>query len=447
MSAQTEFEKKLLEFITDNQLFTYKDRLLLAVSGGLDSVVMTVALTQLGYQTAIAHVNYQLRDNESDEDEQFIIHFAKKCGVNFFIKRFETKKLAVACKKGIQEIARHLRYQWLEELRKAHGFTRILTAHHLDDALETSVYQLAKGCGIKGARGIPLKQGYIVRPLLAFTREEIEAYARASSLQWREDSSNASNYYTRNFIRQQIVPLLKQINPSVIKSFADTHQRLSDAVNWLQAAIADAEQQVVHEANGILYLNISALESLPSPRLFLYEYLKKFGFNYKTAALVAQHLRGQSGTRFLSATHEVCLNREQLIVSPLTTAAPTLAVTVESFGNYMIDNQTVVSIRLIEATDVHTNNRYTVRVNPAALRFPLLIRQWQPGDYMQPLGMRGKKKISDILTDLKVSRQEKQSACVLCNADGQILWLIGYRVSEICRITDFPTSVVEISFT
>lgn len=445
MQVKAVFEDKLSDFITDNQLFTTADKLLLAVSGGIDSMAMSEALFNLGYIIAIAHVNYRLRDGESDEDEKFVQHWAEINGIDCFIKQFKTRQIAAAQKKGIQETARKLRYEWFKELQQQHGFTHILTAHHLGDALETSLYQLMKGCGINGVRGIPLRQGAIVRPMLAFSREEIVQYAHANHLQWREDSSNTSNYYARNFIRHQIVPLLEQINPSVVHSFADTHQRLSDAAGWLQLALADAERQIVHGSGGVFYLSIHALEQLPSPRLFLYEFLKKSGFNYKTATLIAQHLHGQSGTRFLSATHEAIINRGQLIISPLTAATPPLAVTVENFGDYTIDNQTVISIRLIEAADVYTNDRYTVRINPAALQFPLHIRQWQPGDYMQPMGMKGKKKISDILTDLKVPLQEKQSARVLCAANGQILWLIGYRLAEAGRVTALTEPMAELT--
>jgi tRNA(Ile)-lysidine synthase len=445
MQVRAVFEDKLSKFIADNQLFTATDKLLLAVSGGIDSMVMSEALFNLGYTIAIAHVNHCLRDDESDEDEKFVRHWAEINGIDYFIKQFKTRQIAAAKKKGIQETARKLRYEWFKELRQQHGFTHILTAHHLGDALETSLYQLIKGCGINGVRGIPLRQGAVVRPMLSFSREEIVQYAHASHLQWREDSSNASNYYARNFIRHQIIPLLQQINPSVVHSFADTHQRLSDAIGWLQSVLADAEKRIVHESGGTFYLTIKDLEQLPSPRLFLYEYLKKSGFNYKTATLIAQHLRGQSGKRFLSATHEVIINREQLIVSPLTTATPPLSVKVEGFGDYTIDNQIVISIRLVKAADVYTNDRYTVRINPAALQFPLHIRQWQPGDYMQPLGMRGRKKISDILTDLKVPTQEKKSACVLCTADGQILWLIGYRLAEAGRVTAPTEPMAELA--
>jgi tRNA(Ile)-lysidine synthase len=445
MQVRAVFEDKLSKFIADNQLFTATDKLLLAVSGGIDSMVMSEALFNLGYTIAIAHVNHCLRDDESDEDEKFVRHWAEINGIDYFIKQFKTRQIAAAKKKGIQETARKLRYEWFKELRQQHGFTHILTAHHLGDALETSLYQLIKGCGINGVRGIPLRQGAVVRPMLSFSREEIVQYAHASHLQWREDSSNASNYYARNFIRHQIIPLLQQINPSVVHSFADTHQRLSDAIGWLQSVLADAEKRIVHESGGTFYLTIKDLEQLPSPRLFLYEYLKKSGFNYKTATLIAQHLRGQSGKRFLSATHEVIINREQLIVSPLTTATPPLSVKIEDFGDYTIDNQIVISIRLVKAADVYTNDRYTVRINPAALQFPLHIRQWQPGDYMQPLGMRGRKKISDILTDLKVPTQEKKSACVLCTADGQILWLIGYRLAEAGRVTAPTEPMAELA--
>ncbi len=448
MPFKTVFEQKLSDFIADNQLFTTNDSLLLAISGGVDSVVMSAALCRLGYAVTLAHVNYQLRGSESDGDEQFVRQLAEKLNVKLFVQRFDTQQQAKNNKQGIQETARKLRYEWFGALQKQYGFTHILTAHHLSDALETSLYQLVKGCGIKGIRGIPLRQGAVVRPMLAFSRVEIVQYAHASHLQWREDSSNTSNYYTRNFIRHQIVPLLEKINPSVVQGFADTHQRLSDAAQWLQSAIADAEKQVVHESDGIFYLNIKALEQLHSPRLFLYEYLKKWGFNYQTAVLIAKHLHSQSGTQFLSNTHRAAINRGQIVISSLSSdKASDYSVSIPNFGTYSLDNQKVISIHLKQPKDaaLHSENPAVVWVDAAALVFPLTVRYWQAGDKMQPLGMRGSKKISDILTDLKVALHEKKSAYVLCNAQGQILWLIGYRLSELARISDDTAAIAKIA--
>lgn len=446
MQAKENFEHKLSDFITENQLFTAADRLLLAVSGGMDSMVMSEALFGLGYQISIAHANYRLREEESDEDEKFVQNWAEISGVECFTKQFETKKIAALRKKGIQETARQLRYEWFDELRRLYGFTRLLTAHHLGDALETTLYRLAKGSGVIGLRGIPLKQGYIVRPMMAFTRQEIEEYARACRLSWREDSTNESHAYTRNFIRHQITPLLEKINPAMVAHFADTRERLSDAAEWLQAAFREAESKCVRQSGEFIYLNINRLQELPSPRLFLYEYLKKFGFNYKTAAAIAKNLNNISGTKFCSASHCATISRNQLIISPveLPYFPP---VEIPDFGTYSLDNQHSISVERVTASRATTDNRYKVRVNPAALRFPLLVRHRQAGDYMQPLGMQGKKKVSDILTDLKVPLPEKNNVRVLCNADGQIVWLIGYRLAEIGRITDFSTPVVEISYT
>lgn len=448
MQFKAVFEQKLSDFIADNQLFTTDDPLLLAVSGGVDSVVMSAALCRLGYAVTLAHVNYQLRGSESDGDEQFVRQLAENLNVKLFVQRFDTQQEAKDNKQGIQETARKLRYEWFEALQRQYGFTHILTAHHLGDALETSLYQLAKGCGIKGIRGIPLRQGAVVRPMLTFSREEIVQYAHATHLQWREDSSNTSDYYTRNFIRHQIVPLLEKINPSVVQGFADTYQRLSDAAWWLQLAIADAEKQVVHESDGIFYLNIKTLEQLPSPRLFLYEYLKKWGFNYETAVLITKHLHSQSGTQFLSKTHRAAINRGQIVISPFNSEKVSdSSVSIPNFGTYRFDNQKVISIHLKQPKDValHSGTPAVVWVDAAALVFPLTIRYWQAGDKMQPLGMCGSKKISDILTDLKIALHEKKSARVLCNAQGQILWLIGYRLSEIARISDDTAVVAEIA--
>ncbi|WP_448520551.1 tRNA lysidine(34) synthetase TilS [Rhodoflexus sp.] len=441
MQVQIAFERKLQHFIADNQLFTSNDRLLLAVSGGIDSMVMSQAMSRLGYAVTIAHVNYQLRGDESDADEHFVCRWAADKGITCLVRRFETKKVAQAAKKGIQATARQLRYDWFEELRQEHGFTHLLTAHHCGDALETTLYHLAKGSGLNGLRGIPLRQGYVVRPLLAFTREEIRAYANSTGLVWREDSSNVSDDYARNFIRHRVVPLLEEINPSLVANFATTHERLADASQWLQAAVAEAARNLTHQVDGLIYLDIKGLQSLPSPRLFLYEYLKKFGFNYKTVVLIAQRLQSVgSGTQFYAPNYCATIDRESIIISSaLATDMP--LVTIADWGIYMLDHWRTINIRLGQREDIVFGDPYCVYVDAEALQFPLYARRWQAGDFMQPLGMTGRKKVSDILIDLKVPRPEKQRAYVLCNVDGQILWLIGYRLSAIGRITDATQSV------
>ncbi|MDW8206047.1 MAG: tRNA lysidine(34) synthetase TilS [Cytophagales bacterium] len=438
------FEKKLLTFITENKLFTPNDKLLIGISGGIDSVTMSEALYRLGYNIGLAHVNYRLRANESDQDEAFVRHYAASRHLPLWVRTFDTATIANTTKQGIQQTARQLRYEWFAALQQQHGFTRLLTAHHAGDALETSLYQLAKGGGIKALRGIPLQQGILVRPFLAFDRAEIEAYAQALNLQWREDSSNTNTGYARNFIRHRIVPLVQKINPSVASHFVYTHQRLSDAITWLEKALADAEQLCVRENNGIFYLSIQALETLPSPRFFLGEYLKKFHFNYLTATIIAQSFHCQSGKRFFSATHCLTVNRDQLIITPLADITDDTAVRIDHFGTYLLDNHTSITIRLIPPAEVHTGSRYRVRINPEVLQFPLQVRTWQPGDAMQPFGMKGRKKISDLLTDMKVAQPEKATARVLCNANGQILWLIGYRLAEPCRTANNASSMAEI---
>lgn len=445
MPSITHFEEKLQAFIAENRLFTKRDKLLLAVSGGVDSLVMSEALHRLGYFVALAHVNHRLRGSESDEDEDFVRRYAESRGMPLWVQAFDTASAAAEQKQNMQQTARRLRYEWFDALCRLHGFTRILTAHHLGDALETTIYRLVKGGGINGLHGIPIKRGCIVRPLLAFDREEIVAYARALNLTWREDSSNRSDKYARNFIRHRIVPLLQKINPSAAVSFADTHQRLGDAVQWLKKSLKIAEKKCTRRDNNIVFIDINALERLPSPRFFLYEYLKKFGFNYKTASDIARHLHAQSGTRFISPTHSLTVNRSELIVSPLSDAlSKNIVVVIPDFGTYPIDDETAVSLRLTNSAEPQTGDRRKIRVNRAALCFPLHVRPWQSGDRMQPFGMKGAKKISDLLIDLKVSLPEKKTVRVLCNAKGQILWLIGYRLAEICRITDTNAAIAEI---
>ncbi|MCS6968940.1 MAG: tRNA lysidine(34) synthetase TilS [Cytophagales bacterium] len=441
------WEGKLLAFISQNELFTTESRLLLAVSGGLDSMAMATMLHRLGYSIALAHVNYQLRGRESEADERFVRQWAEKHAVKCFVQRFETQPIAARWKKGIQETARKLRYQWFDEIVNQHQFSHLLTAHHLDDALETVLYRLAKGSSSLGLRGIAVKQGRVVRPMLAFTRKELLNYAQAIGLQWREDSSNASDKYARNFIRHRVIPALKRVNPSLVENFAYTYQRLHDAAAWLESSLKEAARRCVQPRNGLIYLPLAQLKSLPSARLFLDAYLKKFGFNYKTIVSIAAHISTPcSGKQFFSATHCLTFDRKALIISRLQ-EEPTTEVLLPDFGTHQIDKQQAIVVEKIDAGKGFGNeSSFSVQVNLQALRFPLKVRPWQPGDRMQPLGMKGSKKISDLLIDLKVPVPVKKRVRLLCNAEGQVLWLIGYRLSELCRCheSDFPRARITL---
>lgn len=419
-----DFLSRLQHNIQEQELFGPSDQLLLAVSGGRDSVALLSALHHLGYSVAIAHCNFQLRSEESLGDEKFVQELAERLSVPFYLQRFDTALAAQSSGQSIQMIARQLRYDWLEKIRTEHSFQYVLTAHHQDDSVETVLLNLVKGTGLAGLHGILPKRNKIVRPFLCFSREDIGSYVDGKALLWREDSSNSLDKYERNFLRLRVLPLLKELNPKVSQSIATTSKRLSDIEKYVASALEEEKKKLMTAENGYVLLSLFSLRRHPSPHLLLYAALCEFGFSHQVLDEILASK--QTGAVFHSTSHRVLLDRECLILDKKQT---------ENCLPVQIPNSNTVSILIggkivtMEETTSWTYNKTETLLALDKIQFPLSIRKWEEGDTFRPLGMAGQKKLSDFLIDSKVHLFAKEKTLVVESA-GKIAAVLGMRPSE-----------------
>jgi tRNA(Ile)-lysidine synthase len=416
-------------------------KLLLAVSGGIDSVVMTHVMHQLGYDIALAHVNFQLRDAESQADEDFVKALAAQWNLPFFIEKVETEIYAQTHKLSIQMAARDLRYQWFDSLLQTEHFDYLLTAHHLDDSLETFFINLNRKTGLEGLTGIPEVNGTTIRPLLPFSRAEILQYAQENHLIWREDSSNATTKYERNKIRHTLFPVLEQINPDFRKDFAQSMQYLSYTQALVTDYIALLKAKFWNEKEGIVHIYLMELQKLPHYQSILFELLKPYGFtDWET---VFDLVAAQSGKKVLSEPYQLLKDRSRLILSTISkNQVPKGNLTIEN--RIEIGNLSYQITRLPFDEKINFKKKGIEYLDAEKVSFPLHIRTWKTGDYFYPLGMNGSKKLSDYFVDLKLSVIEKEKIWLLCDAQDQILWVIGYRIDNRYKVTQTTKNLIKI---
>lgn len=429
---------KFQNHINQNFPFLKGRKLLLATSGGIDSMVLLNLCHQSGLDIRVAHCNFQLRGDESDQDEAFVKLQCENLGILVFVNHFDTKEFAEKQKQSIQLVARNLRYEWFHTLLVNNDYDYILTAHHLDDSLETFLINFTRGSGIDGLTGIPKQNGYIVRPLLPFSREEIEAFAKENNIQWREDSSNASDKYLRNKLRHDVIPILKELNPSLLNSFENTISNLQQAQTMVDDASRIVYRKVVTDINFQKRINLTELMQLPNYHAYLYQWLESFGFSDWSS--INDLVTAQSGKQIHSQNHTVLKDRNELIIYQKQK--------IEETQQFLIDkDQKDVKFPLklsfcnVNDTSVQTTN--TIFVDENKLQFPLEIRRWQEGDWFYPFGMEGKKKLSKYFKDEKFSMVDKSNAWILC-ADNQIVWIIGKRQDDRFKVTTQTTKILQI---
>ncbi len=432
------------QHIKKHQLST-KGTTLLAVSGGVDSVVMCELYRQAGLSFSVAHCNYLLREKISDEENIFVSELTKKYNVPFHDIKFQTRKVAEDRKVSIQVAARDLRYKWFKELRQEHGYSYVATAHHSNDLTETLLYNLTKGTGIAGLHGIPVKRGYIIRPLLFATKEQIINYARQKGLEWREDASNSETKYTRNKIRHEVIPVLKTINPSLEKTMRENVRRFSEAEMLAKMMIETISKSYIWETGeGESTISITKLKAITSPATVLFTLLKPLGFTYWQACQIVDTLDGQAGAYFRSNTHELIRDRTHLLIR-MAYEINFQSVSIEINQEKVVIGQEHLSMAIIDRKDlkINTNSRYAY-LDYEQLSFPLQLRSWQRGDFFQPFGMNGQhKKVSDFLTDNKISLFDKQNTFVLAS-NGIICWVVGHRIDERFKVGDKTKLVLVI---
>lgn len=438
------------KYIAEEKLFSPGNKILLAVSGGIDSVVMAHLFKAAGYGTGIAHCNFQLRGKDSEEDEKFVKDLAAEFKLGFYSTSFETKKYQQENKLSPEEAARILRYAWFEEIRQLFNYDFIATAHHLNDAIETIFLNLTKGTGIKGLTGIPSKNGKIIRPLLFTTREEIATYALENKIRYRNDTTNFENDFARNKIRNQVIPVLKTINPSLEQTFKKNIVHFNDAELIYREQIKRKLKKLVTTDGNNKCISIPALMQLPAAATYLFELLHPKGFNSEQVEGILNNLT-KPGKVFYSASHRVITDRKNIILCAIEHETGSVILIEKEnktvrFGNYKLDFQ----VNTIKKEIKFNSGGSIVYFDADKIVYPLTLRKWKKGDYFYPLGLAkknsdkpGKKKISDLFNDLKFNLLQKENTWVLLSGE-KIIWVVGIRQDERMKLSKIPSHMLKI---
>jgi tRNA(Ile)-lysidine synthase len=433
--------QKFQSHIFQNFPFLSGKKLLLATSGGLDSMVMVDLFRKLSFEIAIAHCNFQLRGVESFEDQNFVQNYAESNEIKLFVTQFDTEAFAKDYKLSTQVAARELRYNWFYELLETENFDYVLTAHHADDNLETFLINLVRGTGLDGLTGIPAQNENVIRPLLIFSRQEIEQYAKVNNIDWREDSSNASDKYLRNKIRHNLVPVLKELNTDFLSSFHKTQVYLQESKTMVEDASIMVYQQVAKESGKDIHFDLNKLQQLPNYKSYLYQWLREFGF--LAWEDIYDLVESQSGKQVFSNEFRLLKNRDFLILSPIN-------IEDKKEEYYIFKDQKEIdsplNLSFSKVADIGIGSNRAIFVDEDKLHFPLVLRRWKEGDSFQPFGMEGKsKKVSKIFKDEKLSLIDKENTWLLCS-DDTIVWIIGIRQDERFKIEKTTKNRIQIQW-
>lgn len=425
-------------------LFQKEDHLLLAVSGGIDSVVLADLCKKSGFDFSIAHANFRLRGDESLDDEAFVIELGAQLGVPTIVKRFDTEKYASEKKLSIQEAARNLRYDWFKSImeEKTQHENVLVTAHHAGDNAETVLMNLFKGTGMQGLTGIRRKHGYIRRPLLFATRKQIEVYATEHNLKWREDTSNLKTDYTRNFVRLNIIPEIEKITPSFQTNMLHNIERFESILNLYQFSAEKILKKLVVQKENEIHIPIQGLLKKTSPGTLLYEVLYPLGFSPAQCDAVLQILNSKTGKYVETEKHRALINRKWLIISPITSISSHHILINEAVTKIEAEdfNLVIEQIAFPEKLDLGFQ---TVLLDVAKIEFPLLLRKVKPGDYFYPLGMNKKKKLTRFFTDIKLPLHKKENVWVLTSSE-RVVWVVGYRLDNRFKISETTKCVMKV---
>ncbi|MGJ8684754.1 MAG: tRNA lysidine(34) synthetase TilS [Nonlabens sp.] len=423
-------------------------RILVAISGGLDSVVLSHLLHKLEYKIAFVHCNFKLRAAASDKDEQFVKNLAQSFDIQCFIEQFDTEQYALQKGISIQMAARELRYEFFDEICEKYSYNHVCTAHHLDDQLETFLINLNRGAGLNGLQGIPQDNGLIIRPLLVFTREQINSYALDNEVTWREDASNSSNKYQRNQLRNEILPLLHNALPQLRAHFAQSLDYLKGSQELVRDAVLRFRESGIKKTNSGIQINCAQLLQCGNPRAYLFEIIYEYGFQNMESAM--DLLYGSTGKRIESENYIMLKNREWLVIEKQFDTLP-VNIEINNIPGIYKFNTSILQIEHLIVDDplsfVKNNSHRNVHyLDAAQIRLPLTLRNWNHGDRINPLGMSGSKLVSDVLTDGKVSFIDKEKMVVL-TLNEEILWIVGIRASNHCKVTSSTKTIIKISYT
>ncbi len=417
----------------------YKDKFIIAVSGGIDSVVLTHLCKNANLNFAIAHCNFQLRGEESNQDEEFVKNLAEKLKVEIFIKKIDTKK-DLAENTSIQLKARELRYQWFSELLQQNEFQYLLTAHHLNDDVETFMINLLRGTGLEGLTGIPTQNEKILRPLLKFPLKEIEKFAKQKNIRWREDHTNTSDDYVRNRIRHHIIPKFEEENPNFIDSFLLTKKNLQQAKQLNTNYINRLKTEITHQKGDFIFYDIKKLKELPNLKAVLYLLFKPY--NFTAWKDICQLLEAESGKMVLSSSHRLLKDRDFLILGPAKQKAKREFIIEKEHQTIDFPAGKLICESVINVTAFDKRIAYLARNK---IKFPLKLRVWKSGDKFQPFGMKGHKKVSKFLKDEKLNLFEKENTWVLLS-EGKIIWIIGHQIDNKFKIEKNENKILKIEW-
>lgn len=426
--------KRFTEFIEQNNLFTPQNSILIAVSGGIDSVLLARLFSAAGYSFGIAHCNFGLRGSEADADQQFCRSLATQLGVPFHTINFDTTNYAGDNKISIQMAARELRYNWFEQVRQQHNYHLIALGHHKNDTIETILLNLTRGTGIAGLHGILPKNGVLVRPLLFLTREEIKAIVEEEKIPYVEDSSNASTKYARNKIRHEVVPKLRELNPNIENTFDNNLRHFRQLEELLELKVAEIRDNLFVHHDDEIHLAVDAIKTLQPQQLLLYKLLQPYGFVEPVVDDVIASLDAQSGKWFASATHRLTVDRGKLILTE-NRPAPAEGIIIHKTDHEVHFNGQHIAILHDDSPLIIKDNPYAVSIDRDKLIYPLSIRHWQQSDYFYPLGMKTRKKLSDFFINLKIPLHKKQHIPLLINGNGDIMWIAGHRPDERYKVS------------
>lgn len=447
--------QRYLAFVTHHHLFQKSDHLLIAVSGGADSVVLCELCHQAGYAFSIAHCNFQLRGDESNRDEAFVRSLAEKYNVPLYVQMVDTTAIAKDLKLSIQETARKVRYDWFfeilegKETKPANEKTPvipgyILTAHHLDDSIETMLMNFFKGTGIKGLRGIQAKQDKLIRPLLFATRSEIIEFAQSNKLDWVEDSSNIEEKYTRNYFRNTLLPAVEKVFPTVRSNLAENLHRFGDIQKLYAQAIQIHKNKLLEYRDGDIYISVLKLKKSEPLDTIIFEIVKGYGFSAQQVKEVKKLLDAETGSYIISDTYRILRNRAWLIISPLVSGEQTI-YTIEKEDSSVIFNNKILELSKIVGNNLPIDQpSHVALIDANEIDYPLILRKWKQGDYFYPLGMRKKKKLSRFFIDNKLSLTDKGNIWVL-ESHKRIVWVIGMRIDDRFKRTGNTNKLLKLS--
>ena len=440
----TKANRMFLEFIREKELIRSDGKILLAVSGGIDSVLMAKLFYRNGLAFDIAHINFKLRGAESDGDEAFVRELAASFKVKFFTKSFDTREYASKNKISIEMAARDLRNEWMLELKNTENYQAVALGHHKSDHLETVLMNLTKGTSIRGLRGIMPISGIYIRPMLFASRTDIELYAKAYALDWRNDSSNTDISIQRNLIRTKVVPLLKIINPSIEGSVYENTYYLSLIERFLQQHLQTLMPEIVVQEGGSIKIDIQKLLASGVAELFLFEFLKPYRFNSRIIKKIHQNLSNGSGKIFASEMHQLLIDRKYLILSEKVEIDSSNHQLIKEPGVYTFDGNKI-SVEIISKSEIENLKDPNVAyLDQSKVEFPLNIRYWQDGDHFIPFGMNKTKKLSDYFIDEKLTLTEKRRKLIIESVQ-KICWIVGMRIDNRFRIDPTTGGIIKIS--